>query len=306
MTTPWMNTRDNRPAVPRCGYPRRTNDKKPQSTGRRGSKGDPCGKPAGWGTNHQGVGFCRLHQGNHTSPEHVTFNARLMADAKARRELARFGMHVVISPSQALLAMVHEAAGNVATLGGLIDEMNERERQRQIDDGAMHLDGSPAGDNESDLYAKLTPSMEGAARAFVGPMVGSNPKTGEQFQQTEQVRAIVTLYGEWTDRLVKYSKAALDAGVAKAQVEIAKKQAEMIVGIVRRVLASLHLSEEAHRAATLMLAGELKRAANARIIDVDSVPQLEAYAGAQTIPSADYQAAERAARAQMRREELPG
>ncbi len=306
--TQWPGAHNRPHDFARCGMPRKSSDKKPQSSGRYGVKGEPCAKPAGSGTNHRGVGFCYLHQGNSPSPAHQTFNARLMTDFKARRELARFGMHVQISPSQALLAMVHEAAGNVATLGGLIDEMNERERQRAlppIGAASSGVDAAAASGSaeEEDLFTRLTPSLEGAARTFVGPLVGSNPKTGRQFQQTEQVRSLVVLYGEWADRLVKYSKAALDAGVAKAQVEIAKKQAEMLVAIVRRVLDSLHLSAEVHRQATLFLAAELRRAANVRIIDTD-MPQLEAYAGAQLVPTAEYRSAAKVAREAQRREEL--
>lgn len=299
---------------PRCGAPRRSDDEKPQSDGHYGKKGQPCERNAGWGTDHPGVGYCRSHGGTSKAPSVVKFNARMMADAKARRENARFGMHVEIGPSQALLAMVHEAAGNVATLGGLIDEMNERARVEDQDRRRGEAIGSddeakPKSDDDEfvadiGMYGTMTPDLVGAARAMVGPLLSANAKSGAVYKTAEETRALVQLYGDWTDRLVKYSKAALDAGVAKAQVEIAKKQAETLVTIVRRVLGSLNLSAEVYQAANMLMAAELRKVASVRIINPD-MAQIEAYATSQKSPDPSAVMRARKGVAAARRAELP-
>jgi len=43
----------------------------PDTCGRtkRDGSGDPCARPAGWGTDHPGEGACKLHGGNAGAPE---------------------------------------------------------------------------------------------------------------------------------------------------------------------------------------------------------------------------------------------
>lgn len=60
---------------PVCGSPKRS--------------GGPCTRPAGWGTQHQGFGSCKLHGG--CMPGQVTQAARQMVDFAARRMLDRLG-----------------------------------------------------------------------------------------------------------------------------------------------------------------------------------------------------------------------
>lgn len=183
-----------------------------------------------------------------------------LADMKARRELAKFGMHVQVSPAQALLAMVHEAAGNVAYLGGRIDDMIERqeiaeaERARDIIGQAEMV-----AIGNSSVYMGLT-SPAGGSSALIGPVLAVD-KDGREHQIGEDARAMMRLYGEWSDRLVKYSKAAIDAGVAKAQVELARRQAEMIVTLFKTVLVKLMLSDAQIKSAQEMLAGEMRKLA---------------------------------------------
>ena len=44
-------------------------DKNYEICGAKTRKGTPCLRPAGWGTNHPGIGRCKLHGGSSTGPK---------------------------------------------------------------------------------------------------------------------------------------------------------------------------------------------------------------------------------------------
>lgn len=265
-----------------CGAITKSTSRDPEFNRQRG---DRCKQSAGWGTDHPGAGTCKFHQGNSTPMKRIAY--RELADMSARRELARFGVAVDIGPAQALLAMVREAAGNVAYLGARLDEMieagnieREPEPEGPLGDILQQAE-EVAGDAyvpkklRGDVWDQRTIAPMRGAGALFGPKVGISAE-GHQFQQDEDQRAILRLYGEWADRLVKYSKAAIDAGVAKAQVELAKKQAEMLVLVLKAVLAKLGLSEAQVKLAQSLLAGEMRQLANdSRVIEGTAIPQLD-------------------------------
>lgn len=66
-----------------------------------------CTRPAGWGTDHVGIGRCKLHGGS--TPSHV----KAATIEKATREVARLGLSREIHPHQALVEAVWEAQGEV-------------------------------------------------------------------------------------------------------------------------------------------------------------------------------------------------
>lgn len=72
----------------------------------------------------------------------------------------------------------------------------------------------------------------------------SSEMAGKHIIVREDVKAMVKLYGEWSDRLAKYAKAAIDAGIAKRYVELAESQAAAIVRVINAVLDGLALSAE--------------------------------------------------------------
>lgn len=163
----------------------------------RGKPGK-CRRSAGWGTDHVGRGYCKLHMGS--TPAHSQHAAKI----GAVQALTALGQPVTRDPIQALLDLLYEALGNVAFL-----------RQEA-----------------AKLGVELIGFKYGAA-AGVGTYV-----------QSEEARGIVALYGEWWDRAAKVAKMAVDAGIAKKQVEIAQQQADTLAAIVRHVLDGLDLSEE--------------------------------------------------------------
>jgi len=133
----------------------------------------------------------------------------------AERTLDRLGVPRQTQPEQALLEVVWEAAGNVAFL---------------------RAQCSALGVN------------------VVGDVNAIAQREGVVLKIGEDVLPIVRLYGEWTDRLAKYAKAAVDAGLAKRQVELAEQTADAIVGIITAVFDELGL-DEAQRERGRVIAG---------------------------------------------------
>lgn len=79
-----------------------------EKCGAKTRQGKPCGKVAGWGTSHVGVGRCKLHGG--ASP-----NAEVAGAVQlARREAVVMGCPLDIDPHEALLECLRIAAGEVA------------------------------------------------------------------------------------------------------------------------------------------------------------------------------------------------
>ena len=68
------------------------------------SDGEPCGRPSGWGTDHVGEGFCRLHDGKDLEKAKV---------AEVQRIISEFGGRTDIHPAQALLELVQFKAAEV-------------------------------------------------------------------------------------------------------------------------------------------------------------------------------------------------
>lgn len=133
---------------------------------------------------------------------------RAAARFKAQQELTRLGQPVERDPQTALLELVWEASGNVAFLRQEVGRLG------------------------TNLVDRLTVH---------------NAKTGETTELGEQERALVKLYGDWTDKLAKYSKAAIDAGIAERQVQLAEAQGYAIRDLIEAVLDSLDLDEEQRR-----------------------------------------------------------
>lgn len=89
-----------------------TDPQKPRrydTCGSKLSKGKPgsCTRPAGWGTDHPGIGACKLHGGS--TPSHKTAAVK----EQARRDVALFAARRDIDPGDALLELVQWTAGEV-------------------------------------------------------------------------------------------------------------------------------------------------------------------------------------------------
>ena len=85
----------------------------------------PCGQPAGWHTDHPGVGRCSWHGGN--APNGRVAAARVAAETEAREMLARMDVEPVGNPLEAL----HKLGGQVIawqeTCARLVNRLTEEE-----------------------------------------------------------------------------------------------------------------------------------------------------------------------------------
>lgn len=70
--------------------------------------GDLCRNPAGFKTEHVGIGRCHMHFGN--SPDHIKHARR----EQARRDCVRLGIPVDVDPGEALILRLHEVEGDLA------------------------------------------------------------------------------------------------------------------------------------------------------------------------------------------------
>lgn len=89
--------------------------------GARTRLGDPCKRPAGWGTDHNGFGRCSYHGGK--TPNGRVNGARLAAEAT----VARFGVPVETDPHEALRHVVALISSHVATLMGSVEQLDDEE-----------------------------------------------------------------------------------------------------------------------------------------------------------------------------------
>ena len=184
-------------------------------TNRVWNGGTPCRQAKGWHTDHPGTGNCRFHGG--MSPN----GKKYAATQAAERALERLGIPVETNPEQALLEVVWEAAGNVAFLRAQCSALG-LDLTLRVSEVAQRASSVSLEDGEGAEIAEAT---------------------GHAITVREDVRAIVKLYGEWTDRLAKYAKAAVDAGIAKRQVELAEATADAIVGVINAVFDELALDD---------------------------------------------------------------
>lgn len=80
--------------------------------------GGKCGLAAGWGTNHPGIGVCKLHGG--ATKNHIK--------AAARESYKRLlGDEIEIDPLNALLWCIRHAAGEMVFWGEQIDTIKKEE-----------------------------------------------------------------------------------------------------------------------------------------------------------------------------------
>jgi hypothetical protein len=206
-----------------------------------------CHRPAGWGTDHPGVGRCKLHGG--TTPSHRAAAERTRREQAASVAIAKLGLAVVVDPQQALLDLVHEAAANVAFYRMLVAQLDAG-----VDDP---LDGAILPPDVD------PPPVELMDRAIAGRVDPANWKAAPH--------VLVAMYDAERDRLAKYSKLAIEAGLAEREVQLAERQGELVVRLITAVLdhADLGLSFTQREAGRRIAGRELRELS--RVIDVEEV-----------------------------------
>ena len=101
-----MSARPEQSGHDRCGVPGR-------------GSGKPCRLPAGWGTDHPGVGKCRKHFGS--SPNHQV----AAVEEQARQAAAKFGVPVRTKAREALADELARCNGMVVYLTARCQELAE-------------------------------------------------------------------------------------------------------------------------------------------------------------------------------------
>jgi len=105
-----MTTVDQGPehdARPRCGGPKRQGE-------------GTCTQAAGWGTDHPGIGRCKLHGGSTSS------HTKAAELEQARRDVLVLGARRDIHPAEALIELVQFKAGEVDYWRGRVQELDEK------------------------------------------------------------------------------------------------------------------------------------------------------------------------------------
>jgi hypothetical protein len=170
--------------------------------------GGACGREAGWGTAHAGIGACKLHGGS--TPNHNTAAAPALAQT--------MGGPLDLSPHDALIWCVRTAAGELAYCNAMVSLL-----------GAEDVVGNPLATLERPLKEE-----KGAE--------DPEHRVTEERRGTPELNIWVRARHDAMDRLAKFSKMALDAGVAERQVQLAERYGETIAASYEVLIDGLELT----------------------------------------------------------------
>jgi hypothetical protein len=181
-----------------------------------------CMRPAGWGTDHPGVGRCKLHGGS------TRDHRAAAAEELARKAVTTYGLPRDISPTDALLEEVRYTAGHVAWL---------RERV--------------AGLEQRDLVWGMTEQAEKTATEF----------SGTDTTYAAKPNVWLELYMRERKHLVEVTKAAISVGIEERRVRLAEAQGSLLNDVIRRILDRLALTADQRGLLPVVVPEELRRAA---------------------------------------------
>jgi hypothetical protein len=166
-------------------------------------EGDRCHGSAIRGTN-----ACRIHGGQATGV--------LKAKGEALSAWRAVPGRQEVSPSEAVMAMLHMSWARVHVYAGLLE--------RQV---AAADPGRPGG--------------VGQGEGLVGHTFSASPSVGV-YESGEAVRALARLEAEERDRCVRYAKVAHDMGIADREIRLAEAQGVLLASAVTQILDELKLS----------------------------------------------------------------
>ena len=164
-----------------------------------------------------GSTVCRYHGGGTRHVKQAA--ARRIAIQNARDLVVRLGGSIDVDPLDALLEMVKEAAWNVAAYRIALDELG-------IHVGPIEHAGTTKG---------------------AGVAVQAVP--GEHNIEPARPHVFVELYDRERDRLARYSKMCIDAGVEERRIRIVEAQAQKLGEVVEAAVRSLNPTPDQYRGA---------------------------------------------------------
>ena len=182
----------------------------------RTRNGKTCKLPAGHGTDHVGVGCCKLHGGS--TPTHE----KAASVEIARRECETLGVPIETTPADALRLELYEASGNVAFYRQLVQELPTHPEPDEYIDGDD--DGGHWERGEAGVYGR-TYHVSGVPTGEAKPNI------------------LVVLYNQERDRLRAVSEAMLRANVEERMVRMAESDAAAILGAQVKALVTMGLSD---------------------------------------------------------------
>lgn len=152
----------------------------------------------------QGGTVCHMHGG--AAPQVRKAADRRLAYEQVVEECGRLGLPIEVDPLEALLGQVWEAAGNVAFLRARVAELNQAH-------GPLDLLGDAGG------------------------IVGQD-HLGDGARHI-----LVVMYDAERERLARFSKLCVEAGVAERLVKIREAEATLLADAIRGILDDLGVSE---------------------------------------------------------------
>lgn len=203
------------PYVCQCGQPHTTRFGRPSCTHHK-HDGTPCLKEP-----LKGGAMCRSHGGTE-GKQRAAAEKRLAFAAVRKEAFDSFGGSLDVSPTEAMLAMVREAAWNVAFLRSLVEVLRP-----QLEDG-----GPVVIDEEG---------VTQVPAAWVGAGIAARIDP-ENFKAEAHV--LVRMYDRERDRLVKYAKLCRDAGVEEGRLKVYEEQGRWLTQTLDLVFTELQLTED--------------------------------------------------------------
>lgn len=158
-----------------------------------------------------------MHGGR--APQVARAASRRLALGEAMGELQRLGVPVDVEPADAMLAMVQEAAGNVAFLRARVQDLDQLLGGSDGNDIIAVLGGTK-GDNPLEIPA--------------GPPAIAGRVDPRNFRAERHV--LVAMYDDERERLVRWAKACRDAGVDERRVQLAEDQGRQLAAVLRGTL----------------------------------------------------------------------
>lgn len=171
--------------------------------------GTTCSQPAGHGTEHPGYGRCKLHMGN------TKQSNKKAALEMAQHEMLVMGLAIDVDPMEAILTCIRITAGEVVYCSDRVAELNHDEAVVK-----RNVSKSHAGDGIDGDWEEVEESNEAQLNIWI--------------QARHQAM----------DRLVKFSKAAIDAGISERQVQVAEATGQAIGQLLHTVMAELNLTDK--------------------------------------------------------------